>query len=230
MQKQQRELRKGKENMDRFCQKLAASKISGFALIFALTLTLLSAANGQKKIAGNSKSANGKDLKTTSALSVPTHYIVGEGDLLRVSVWKESEISQNVSVRPDGMISLPLIGEIRVAGLSPEQIQEMVTEKLKTVLTNPQVTVNVLEVHSKEVYITGEVGKPGAYQELAPMNVLQLIARAGGLNEFAKRKAIYIFRASDPKTRIRFNYNEVVSGHRPEQNIILQPGDTVVVP
>jgi polysaccharide biosynthesis/export protein len=219
------------ETMDQVDQKRHFTKVNALLLIFASILSLCVTANAQQDLASKSKSHNGgKDVKTAQAPVVPPQYIVGEGDLLRISVWKEAEISQNVVVRPDGMISLPLISDLRVSGLTPEQIQGQVTEKLKAVLTNPQITVTVLEVHSKEVYITGEVGKPGAYQALAPMNVLQLIARAGGLSEFANRKAIYIFRASDPKTRLRFNYKEVVSGHRPEQNIILQPGDTVVVP
>ncbi|HLJ90469.1 MAG TPA: polysaccharide biosynthesis/export family protein [Candidatus Angelobacter sp.] len=157
-------------------------------------------------------------------------YIVGEGDLLRINVWKEPEVSQNVAVRPDGNITLPLVNEIRVSGLSPKQIQQLVTEKLTSVLTNPQVTVTVVEVRSKMVYITGEVGKPGAYPVIAPMNVLQLIARAGGLNEFANRKEIYVLRAGNQQIRLRFNYKEVVKGRNPEQNIILQSGDTVVVP
>jgi len=157
-------------------------------------------------------------------------YLVGQGDLLHVNVWKETEISQTVVVRPDGNISLPLINEVPVAGLSPLQIQKVITEKLKSILTNPQVTVTVVEVRSKMVYITGEVGKPGAYPMSSPINVLQLIARAGGLNEFANRKNIYILRKDNPKNRLHFNYKEVVKGKNSEQNITLQPGDTVVVP
>jgi len=163
-------------------------------------------------------------------------YVVGEGDLLRINVWKEPEISQSVTVRPDGNISLPLINEFRAAGLSPREIQELVTYKLKSVLTNPQVTVTVAEVRSKMVYVTGEVGKPGAYSIVAPMNVLQLIARAGGLTQFANRKEIYILRpgsqenTASKETRLKFNYKEVVKGHNSEQNVVLQSGDTVVVP
>ena len=156
-------------------------------------------------------------------------YVVGEGDILRINVWKETEISQSVAVRPDGKISLPLVDEIRVAGLTPRQIQELITEKLKKVLTNPQVTVTVTEVRSKMVYITGEVGKPGAYPVVAPTNVLQLIARAGGLTQFANHKRIYILRAGDQKNPLHFSYEEVVKGKNSEQNITLQPGDTVVV-
>ena len=156
-------------------------------------------------------------------------YVVGEGDILRINVWKEAEISQSVAVRPDGKISLPLLDEIRVAGLTPRQIQVLITERLRKVLTNPQVTVTVTEVRSKMVYITGEVGKPGAYPVVAPTNVLQLIARAGGLTQFANHKRIYILRAGDQKNPLHFSYEEVVKGKNSEQNITLQPGDTVVV-
>ncbi len=164
------------------------------------------------------------------AAETQPEYQVGEGDLLRINVWKESEISQGVAVRPDGNISLPLVNEVRVAGLTPRQIQELITERLKTVLTNPQVTVTVTEVRSKLIYITGEVGKPGAYPVMAPTNVLQLIARAGGLTQFANRKDIYILRASESGSHMKFNYKEVVKGRNSEQNITLRPGDTVVVP
>ncbi|HKD13770.1 MAG TPA: polysaccharide biosynthesis/export family protein [Candidatus Angelobacter sp.] len=187
---------------------------------------------GAQELAKAEKPVGSKDAKVSSpekAVEQP-EYIVGEGDVLHINVWKENEISQTVVVRPDGNISLPLVNEIPVAGLSPRQIQQLVTEKLKSILTNPQVTVSVAEVRSKMVYITGEVGKPGAYSVASPLNVLQLIARAGGLNEFASRKNIYILRGNDKKNRLHFNYKEVVKGKHSEQNIILQPGDTVVVP
>ncbi|HKE31564.1 MAG TPA: polysaccharide biosynthesis/export family protein [Candidatus Angelobacter sp.] len=191
----------------------------------------LSGMAGAQELA-KAEPAGSKDAKVSSpekAVEQP-EYIVGEGDVLHINVWKETEISQTVVVRPDGNISLPLVNEISVAGLSPRQIQQLVTEKLKSILTNPQVTVSVAEVRSKMVYITGEVGKPGAYSVASPLNVLQLIARAGGLNEFASRKNIYILRGNDKKNRLHFNYKEVVKGKHSEQNIILQPGDTVVVP
>src|SRR5215472_5047564 len=200
--------------------------------VIVAVLTLSLAAGAQQQIANAAKPAGGTDVKTTAAESAAQQpeYIVGEGDVLHINVWKETEISQTVVVRPDGNISLPLVNEISVAGLSPRQIQQLVTEKLKSILTNPQVTVSVAEVRSKMVYITGEVGKPGAYSVASPLNVLQLIARAGGLNEFASRKNIYILRGNDKKNRLHFNYKEVVKGKHSEQNIILQPGDTVVVP
>jgi polysaccharide biosynthesis/export protein len=215
--------------MDRFINRPVGYK-SAPIMVLVLTCLFSLCAGAQQELASKGKSKIRPSPQSPVRPVQPQEYIVGQGDLLRVSVWKEAEITQNVVVRPDGIISLPLIPELRVAGLTPEQVQQLVVEKLKSVLTNPQVTVTVLEVHSKMVYITGEVGKPGAYEEIAPLNVLQLIARAGGLSEFAKRKSIYIFRAGDPKNRLHFNYKEVIDGHRPEQNVILQPGDTVVVP
>lgn len=200
-----------------------------------VVLTLCWSAGAQQEIANNSQPSGGAargDVKVTAQQQAgqAPEYIVGEGDVLHINVWKETEISQTVVVRPDGNISLPLVSEVAVAGLSPRQIQQLLTEKLKSILTNPQVTVSVAEVRSKMVYITGEVGKPGAYSVASPLNVLQLIARAGGLNEFANRKNIYVLRGGDKKNRLHFNYKEVVKGKNSEQNIILQPGDTVVVP
>ncbi|HEY6349001.1 MAG TPA: polysaccharide biosynthesis/export family protein [Candidatus Angelobacter sp.] len=197
-----------------------------------VVLTLGWAAGAQQQIVKSEKPAGGADVKVAvpDQAKQPAEYIVGDGDVLHINVWKEAEISQTVVVRPDGNISLPLVNELAVAGLSPRQIQELLTEKLKSILTNPQVTVSVAEVRSKVVYITGEVGKPGAYSVAAPLNVLQLIARAGGLNEFANRKNIYVLRGSDKNNRLHFNYKEVVKGKHSDQNILLQPGDTVVVP
>lgn len=210
-------------------------------LAFALMLAAGSA-GAQQQLAASAEKAkpetavaertgNPADVRQESKPAIPAgEYVVGEGDLLRINVWKEAEISQSVAVRPDGNISLPLVNEIKVAGLTPRQIQELITERLKSVLTSPQVTVTVTEVRSKMVYITGEVGKPGAYAVVAPTNVLQLIARAGGLTQFANRKDIYILRAGGRNSRLRFNYKEVVKGKNSDQNVILQPGDTVVVP
>lgn len=202
--------------------------------IFVTVLTLCLEADAQQQLAV-AKQPGHKDTKGT--ISAPREkvaqqpeYIVGEGDVLHINVWKEAEISQTVTVRPDGNISLPLVNEVPVVGLTPRQIQQVVTEKLKAILTNPQVTVTVAEVRSKMVYITGEVNKPGAYSVASPLNVLQLIARAGGLSDFANRKNIYVLRSGDQSARLHFNYKDVIKGKHNEQNVVLQPGDTVVVP
>lgn len=204
------------------------------AMLFT-ALTLCLQAGAQQQLANVSQpAADHTSVKASPVAQQPQdpqpEYVVGQGDVLHINVWKETEISQTVVVRPDGNISLPLVNEITVAGLTPPQIQQLIAEKLKAILTNPQVTVTVVEVRSKMVYITGEVVKPGAYPVPTPLNVLQLIARAGGLSQWANRKNIYVLRGGDKKNRLHFNYKEVVQGKKSEQNIILQPGDTVVVP
>ncbi|HZD92767.1 MAG TPA: polysaccharide biosynthesis/export family protein [Candidatus Sulfotelmatobacter sp.] len=162
---------------------------------------------------------------------VSSEYIVGESDVLRVNVWKEPEVSQTVVVRTDGNISLPLINEIKVSGMTPLQIQNMVAEKLKGFLNNPQVTVTVTDIRSKRAFITGEVARPGGYSLNAQTTVLQLIAQAGGFTPFAKRDSIVVLRTENGKpARLKFKYKQVVQGKKTEQNISLHPGDTVVVP
>ena len=165
------------------------------------------------------------------AVAVPAGYIVGDSDVIHVNVWKEPEVSQTVVVRTDGNISLPLINEVKVSGLTPLQIQDLVGEKLKGFLNNPQVTVTVIEIRSKRAFITGEVARPGTYSLNAETSVLQLIAQAGGFTPFAKKDSIVVLRTEDGKqSRLKFKYKEVVQGKKTEQNIALHPGDTVVVP
>jgi polysaccharide export outer membrane protein len=177
--------------------------------------------------AGAAKSAD----VVKPAESVPSGYIVGDSDVLHVNVWKEAEVTQTVVVRTDGNISLPLINEVKVSGLTPLQIQELVAEKLKSFLNNPQVTVTVTEIHSKRAFITGEVVRPGTYSLNAETTVLQLIAQAGGFTPFAKKDNIVVLRTGDgQQMRLKFKYKEVVQGKKTEQNIALHPGDTVVVP
>lgn len=149
------------------------------------------------------------------------------GDILMVNVWREQEVSQRVTVRPDGGISLPLANEVGVSGMTPTQIEVLLTEKLKSFLAHLMVTVSVAEIHSKMVYITGEVGKPGAYPLLAPTTVMQLVATAGGLTQYSKGKNIYILRSERGREmRYGFNYQNYIRGRNGEQNITLRPGDT----
>jgi polysaccharide export outer membrane protein len=169
--------------------------------------------------------------KSELAATRPQKYLVGEADVLNVNVWKEPEITQTVVVRTDGYISMPLINEIKVSGMTPVQIQDLIAHKLQAYLTNPQVTVTVTEIRSKRAYITGEVARPGGYSLNTETTVLQLIAQAGGLTAFAKRDDITVLRLENGKQqRLPFHYKEVVQGKRSDQNITLQPGDTVVVP
>lgn len=182
------------------------------------------------KATSESKSAEVQPANKAAA-SVAPEFTIGEGDVLKFAVWKESELSQTVKVRPDGNISLPLISEVHVAGLTTNEIQQVVTTKLKAYLVDPQVNIEITEIHSRQVFITGEITRPGIYPLLAPISVLQLIAQAGGFSPFAKRKNIVILRKEKGKQlRLPFNYKEVVHGRSTEENILLQPGDTVVVP
>jgi polysaccharide export outer membrane protein len=142
----------------------------------------------------------------------------------------DSNASGDVVVRPDGRISLPLIGDIQAAGLTPTALQQAVTAALSRYWTNPLVTVQVKEVKSRNVFVIGQVVRPGAYPLRGPMTVLQLLATAGGLTDFARKDAVAIVRQVDGMTvSIPFDYAGVVSGQQLEQNIALAPGDTVVV-
>jgi polysaccharide export outer membrane protein len=186
----------------------------------------------QKESPVQGKSVDSKGSQTASGqMATPSDFVIGASDVLNINVWKEPEISQSVVVRPDGKISLPLIGEVLVSGLTPVQTQTLLANKLQSILTNPQVTVTVTEIRSRVVSITGEVVKPGAYPLLVPTTILQLITNAGGLGPFANKKGIFVLRTVDGKQqRFPFNYSHVIKGEKPEQNILLHPGDTVVVP
>jgi polysaccharide export outer membrane protein len=163
------------------------------------------------------------------SIPLPSDYRIGAEDELTISVWHEPEFSQAVVVRPDGMITLPLINEIKVAGLTTEEMQALLTEKLKTVVNDPQVTVIVKGVKSRKVFLVGNVVKQGVYPLGGRKTVLEVIAEAGGLGPFAKTGSIYVLRKENGKeTRIPFNYKKALSGkgNNPE----LMPGDMVVVP
>jgi polysaccharide export outer membrane protein len=161
----------------------------------------------------------------------PNDYIIGEQDALMITVWKEKEISGGVVVRPDGKITVPLIGEIKVVGMTPVQLQGVLAEKLKPFVTVPQVTVAVTQINSRKIYLIGQAAREGHFLINSSTTVLQVIAEAGGLRDFAKRKKIYILRNQGQKQlRFSFDYDAVIRGKKEDQNILLQPGDTIVVP
>lgn len=158
-------------------------------------------------------------------------YKIGPQDLLRIDVWKEPEITRTVPVRPDGKISLPLLNDVQAAGLTPMELSGVIGDGLKKYITNPQVTVTVSEINSRRVYVSGEVVRAGAFPLLPNMTVLQALSSSGGFSQFAKLKGIYVLRVEEGKqVKHSFNYRDVVSGKAPEQNILLQPGDVIVVP
>jgi polysaccharide export outer membrane protein len=158
-------------------------------------------------------------------------YIIGPDDVLTIIVWREKDMSGDVGVRPDGKISLPLINDVQAAGLTPEQLRVQLTELVGKVVEEPTVTVMVKDINSRKVFITGQVTKPGPYPLRGPTTVLQLIAVAGGLTEFADTENIAVLRNVNGKPQsFRFNYKDVSKRRNLEQNLELRPGDTVVVP
>lgn len=160
------------------------------------------------------------------------HYVIGNDDVLAINVWKEPDLTQSLTVRSDGKISMPLIGEVHAAGRTPLQLQQEITEKLRTYITEPEVTVMVTQMNSLKFNILGRVMKPGSYSLSATTTVLDAIALAGGFQDFARQKSMYILRpnSNGGNTRIAFNYKSVIRGEHPEQNIRLEPNDTIVVP
>jgi polysaccharide export outer membrane protein len=161
------------------------------------------------------------DETVKKSATADPNYVIGAQDVLDVNVWKEPDVSRTVPVRPDGKISLPLLNDVQAAGLTPA----------KKYVTNPQVTVIVTVINSQRVYILGEVTRPGAFPLLPGMSVLQALSSAGGFTQFAKVKSIFVRRVENGKeSKYPFNYREVISGKKPEQDILLKAGDTIVVP
>lgn len=158
-------------------------------------------------------------------------YTIGEQDVLDINVWKEKELSGTVVVRPDGKITLPLVNEVDVVGKTPLQLQQVLTERLQPFLTAPQVTVSVREINSRKVYLIGQVAHDGVFRINSTTTVFQILAQAGGLGQFAKRKKIYVLRNENGKqVRLPFNYDAVVKGQNNSQDFVLKPNDTIVVP
>jgi polysaccharide export outer membrane protein len=164
------------------------------------------------------------------ALGGTSQFTLGSADVIRVNVWKNADLSQTVTVGPDGFVSLPLLGDLHVAGMTASQLSQDLTSRLSTYIVTAQVTVSVVDIRSRQVYVMGQVGKAGGYPLIAPMTILQLIAQAGGLSIYANRKGIIILRATNGVSqKLSFNYTNAIHGDG-KQNISLQPGDTVIVP
>ena len=179
---------------------------------------------GGRKTAGQHNPPNTK--------RVVDDYIIGPSDVLAINVWKDTELTRTVTVRPDGKISLPLVGELEVGGLTALSVQRLIVQRLADYISNPQVTVMVQEVKSQAYVIVGKVAKPGSYELGKPTTVLEAIAIAGGPQDFAKLSKINIIRPqpSGPAKTLHFDYKKVIKGRNLEQNVELRNGDTVVVP
>lgn len=163
--------------------------------------------------------------------NTPSTYVIGPDDVLAIVYWRDKEMSTEARVRPDGRIAIPLINEVLAAGLTPEALQQKITEESTKFMEDASITVVVKEINSLKVFITGEVNKPGPYPLTSATTVIQLISQAGGLKEYANSKNILIMRKeADRQVSLKFNYREVASGKNLKQNIDLKPGDTVIVP
>ena len=210
-------------------------------LKWTLLLAILTGLAAAQDAASSSQASSSKPATTASpspdlpksAPGVrPESYVIGAEDVIEVFVWKEPDMSKAVPVRPDGMISLPLIGEVKAAGYTPVQLQDVLADSMKKYVSEPQVTVVVEKVASLNFNIVGQVNHPGYFPLTRRMTVLDAIALSGGFKDFAKTKKVYVLRttANGTEERLPFNYKQVIKGENPQQNIELQPRDTIVVP
>jgi polysaccharide export outer membrane protein len=216
-------------------EKLAVAPRRALYLpVFLIASAFLAVAQGQKpqqppaekppeapKVLPNSVNAD-----TPEAAIDPKSYLIGAEDVLFVTVFHEQELTRAVSVRPDGKITMPLIGDMQAEGLTPERFGAQLKQALSTFVKNPDVTIAVSQVNSKRYTISGEVMRPGLYPLVVPTKVFDALSPVG-FRDFARRSKIIIIRGSE---RIKFNYDEVLKGKKLEQNIFLQPGDTIHVP
>jgi polysaccharide biosynthesis/export protein len=197
-------------------------------MLCLLGLSVLPAAPKEKKSASAAGTAATKS--PGAGIWDPKTFVIGAEDVLAIKVWRDAEVSGQVTVRPDGKITLQLLGEIQAAGLTPEALTQVIYDgmsKLKQ-LDKSEVTVTVLQVNSRKYFIQGEVGRAGAFPLLVPTKILEAIGHAGGFREFANEKRILIIHSDG--TQSKFNYKEVIHGKKLEQNILVQPGDQIIVP
>ncbi len=158
-------------------------------------------------------------------------YVIGPGDVIEIQVWREPNLSKTIPVRPDGKITLPLLNDVKAAGLTPLELKKRIEKGLSRFIENPTVSVSVNEINSKNIYVMGKVNTPGQYPLHGGLTVLQALSLAGGLAEWADAGNIVILRKENGKQiRIKFNYKKVSKGKDLEQNIPLKPGDTIIVP
>jgi polysaccharide export outer membrane protein len=199
-------------------------------LAFSAAFLICGTASAQEPTAPAATAAPAVSAIETAIISGANDYKIGAEDLLDISVWKNPELSRTVPVRPDGKVSLPLVNDIQAAGLTPSELRLQLTQRLAEFIPAPEVAVIVREVHSVKVAVVGAVKTPGRYELKSTATVLELIALAQGLTDFASRDRIVVLRQNGGETkRIPFNYRKVAAGDDKE-NIVVQPGDIIVVP
>ncbi len=181
---------------------------------------------GDGKVGAPEPAAMGS-MPTPGAAVDASSFKVGAEDILYVRVWHEPEFTGTVVVHADGKVTLPLVGDIDVAGKTPIEIQPIVEKALTSYVKKPLVQVQVQEVRSKKYYLDGQVARPGEFPLVGPITILEALSKAGGIRDFANEKKIYVLRGSK---RIYFNYHDVIRGKKMQQNIPLEPGDHVYVP
>lgn len=196
------------------------------SVLLLAPLPVVLAGQTQKPAAGNTV----KPITPSTSVALPTDYVIGVEDVLTIVFWRDKDLSAEVVVRPDGKISLPMLNDVMAAGMKPEALADVVAKAATKFVRDPGATVIVKEIRSRKVYIIGEVVKPGTIQLASEMNVLQAIGEAGGFIEGANKGDVIIVRnESGKERRFKFNYNDVVKGKNPEQNIRLIPGDTIII-
>lgn len=198
------------------------------ALVVSGTIALAQDASAQAAV--NPASEKNAAPPVTAASGADSTYIIGPEDVLHVAVWKENDLTATEPVRSDGKISLPLLNDVQAAGLTPTQLGESLTEKLKKFVADPRVTVVVTAINSKRIYLLGEVAHTGAMTLSPNMTVTQALASAG-INQFANTKKIYLLRTENgKKVKYPVPYRKLIKGQDIEHDYLLQPGDTIVVP
>ncbi len=199
------------------------------AVAFSESTGVVAASSAAVSSAGKSLVAN----VDNSQLIVTPEYILGPEDVLEISVWKNNDLSKQVQVRPDGRISLPLIGDVSAVGKTATQLTEEIAGRLKSYMENPTVSILVREVNSYQIYVLGEVNKPGKFALKSKLTLLQAVTVAGGFTQVAARNKIVVFRFgkdSEGMTKIKASYDDIVIRDGSSQNIELKPGDLIVVP
>ena len=206
-----------------------ATKLAVLMGLGLLTVGLMAQTAGADKTDADKKDKPAATAQAPEASS-DSDYVIGADDQLRITVWKEQDLSETLPVRPDGKISMPLLNDVQAAGLTPLQLKDSITEKLKKFIADPRVTVVVTAMNSRRIFVSGEVVHSGPMALLPHMTILQALSQAG-FTQFANVKRIYLLRTENGKQeKIPFDYKDVIKGNHPEQNIQLRPGDTVVVP
>jgi polysaccharide biosynthesis/export protein len=206
------------------------------ALFLGILLVLVGSRLGgaQSPASGNVGAADASAQADAIASARPHDdiFVIGNDDVLAISVWKEPDLTKSIPVRSDGKISLPLVGEMQATGKTPMQLEGEITAKLKSFITVPEVTVTVEKVNSRKFNVLGEVTKPGSYPLTTTTTIMDAIATAGGFRDFAKKSGVYVLRktTNGQESRLKFNYKDFIKGKDVSQNIKLEPNDTIIVP